>query len=110
MKSFSAVTVTLLGTLFMVTMMVMIPPVTVTAFAPAPRPIFTPGRLIQGQTSIKSFVLQAEEKQDAVEESARVVSSTSNDGTYYDDEVRQMHDFMISFLLLHCISQPFFRW
>lgn len=61
----------------------------VSAFAPAPRPIFTPGRLIPGQTSVKSFVLQAEEKQPdtAVEPAAPQVDT---DGTYFDDEVRHI--------------------
>ena len=56
----------------------------VAAFSPATsRPVLTPGRLIHGRTSVASFVLRAEEKQEAEATSPKVDA----DGTYYDDEV-----------------------
>ena len=68
-----------------------------TAFSPASRPVLTPGRLIQGRaTNLASFVLKAEEQQ-ATEGGEEVsTAQVSADGTYYDDEVRDI-----------CRCQPF---
>jgi len=59
----------------------------VSAFAPASRPVLTPGRLIQGGRNLHTFVLSAEEKTSAGED-APPKSAKNSDGTYYDDEVR----------------------